>query len=129
MDFVLAFAWLMTQVLKKLSVTTPSLFTIFIVTASINFLEIELVNPPWLIISIAMTIFKWLAIDILKQGLLILSKTIASAIHPNVLGVIVAMVGAYITYLTIDIPFIRYPTRIYAWRTSSNANGCIRNRC
>ena len=45
-----------------------------------------------------------LAIDILKQGLLILSKTIASAIHPNVLGVIVAAVRADITYLTINIP-------------------------
>ena len=52
-----------------------------------------------------MTIFEWqIAIDILKQGLLILSKRIFTAIRTYVLGVILATTGAYITYLTIDIP-------------------------
>ena len=51
-----------------------------------------------------MIIFGWqIAIDMLKQGLLIVSKTIASAVHTNVWGVIVAAVGADITYLTINI--------------------------
>ena len=103
---LLAFAWLMTQALKKLRVTTPSLLAGTIVTASINLSEIEPVNPPSFFISIAMIIFGWqIAIDVLKQGLLILSKTIAPAICANVLGVILAAIGAYITHLTIDIPF------------------------
>ena len=109
-DFViwillLAFAWLMTQTLKKLSVTTPGLLAGAIVTASISLSEIELINPPSFFISIAMIIFGWqIAIDILKQGLLILSKTVAPAICVNLLGVILATIGAYITHVAIDIP-------------------------
>jgi len=109
-DFViwillLAVAWLMTQVLKKLRVTTPGLLAGTIVTASINLSEIELINPPSFFISIAMIIFGWqVAIDVLKQGLLILSKTIAPAVCLNILGVILAAIGAYITHVTIDLP-------------------------
>ena len=109
-DFViwillLAFAWLMTQVLKKLKVTTPGLLAGTIVTASINLSGIELINPPSSFISIAMIIFGWqVAIDVLKQGLHILSKKITPAICLNILGVILAAIGAYITHVTIDLP-------------------------
>lgn len=52
-----------------------------------------------------MIIFGWqVAIDVLKQGLLILSKTIAPTICLNILGVILAAIGAYITHVTIDLP-------------------------
>ena len=102
---LLAFAWSMTQALKKLRVTTPGLFAGTIVTALINLSEIAPVNPPSFFISIAMIIFGWqIAIDVLKQGLLILSKTIAPAICANVLAIILAAIGAYITHLTIDLP-------------------------
>ena len=51
-----------------------------------------------------MIIFGWQKSDRhAETRLLILSKTIASAVHTNVWGVIVAAVGADITYLTINI--------------------------
>lgn len=54
-----------------------------------------------------MIIFGWqIAIDILKQGLPILSKTISPTICTNILGGIFTAIGAYVSYLTIDIPLL-----------------------
>lgn len=55
--------------------------------------------------SILLLLLKWqVAIDGLKQGLLILSKTIAPAICLNILGVTLTAISAYITHVTIDLP-------------------------
>lgn len=104
---LMSLGWVLTLGLRQLNVTTPGLIAGVAVGGSVSVSEWAVIQTPDLFIAFAMMLFGWrIGVDIVRQGLKVLIKTLPPAALSTLFAVGCALLGAYLAHRILGFPLI-----------------------